>query len=226
MSLWVERAVSFTQSLRRLGADSVRAAVASPPLTASELDELRSTLNSQIPGSLAHFLCTESRSCNCEYYLTFQHEPKASAIAMVGAEMASLFAQTNVYGGASLCQSEHLADWNSESVLSVFDDIDRDCANLWRNTFLFKAISNADFLGLYIADDLNDPPVVYMDHEATIHRPIAPTLDHFLNEWEKLWYVGPEYWELENFIDPDTGYINADAGNLSTLHARFRGNDG
>jgi hypothetical protein len=223
MSRWVDRAIEFTQSLSRFGSESVRSAVASPPLTASQLGELQSTLTTKVPESLVHFLCTESASCNCEYNLTFRHAPKASLVALAGVEMAASIAQTNVKGGASLCQSERFAAWNSEEVHSVFDGIYCDCAHLWRNTFLFKEIGNGDSLGLYVADDTTDPPVVYLDHEAEIHPPIAPSLDHFLREWEKLWYVGPDDLDLKDFIDPATGYLNADVGDLSKLRARFGG---
>jgi hypothetical protein len=226
MSRWVERAIEFTQALRRFGPDAVRSAQARDPLTRRQLNELQATLGSRIPSSLVEFLCTESASCNCEYYLTFKHAPKESLVALIGAEMAAEFAQTHVYGGASLCQSECFADWHSESMLSVFDDIDQECAHLWRNSFLFKAIGNADFLGLYVADELHDPPVVYLDHEAEIHRLIAPSLTHFLREWEKMWYIDPTHWELEEFVDVSTGYICADAGDLNGLRARFDGADG
>jgi hypothetical protein len=222
MSRWVERAVEFTRSLTRFGADSVRSAEARDPFTPRQLQELQSTLTSTIPESLIEFLCTESASCNCEYYLTFKRAPTESAVALLGAEAAALFAETHVYGGASLCQSEFFAEWNSESVLGVFDDLDRECAELWRHAFIFKAIHNADFLGLYTGGGFVDPPVVYLNHEAEVHRPLAPSLAHFLGEWEKLHYIGPEIWELAPFINAETGYLDANAGNLDVLSARFR----
>ncbi len=223
MSHWIERAVEFTQSLSHRGTDAYCSTDAASPLTASQLCDLQSTLDSKIPDSLVDFLCTESSSCNCEYYLTFKHKPQASVIEAFGAENAVRISETNIYGGASLCQSEFFADWNSEGVLSWFDDIDEECAHLWRNTFIFKFIANGDWLGLFVEDDTTDPPVVYLDHESEIYRPIAPSLNHFLSEWEKLWYIGPEYWELQDFIDSDTGYINAKVGNLTELRSRFSG---
>ena len=222
MSEWVHRAIRFTQLLNRFGDETVRSASAADPLTVEELTALQSSLSSEIPSSLADFLLIESGSCNCEYNRTIQHTPTDRAIALLGFEKAYSIAQTNIYGGASLCQSECFGEWNSEAVISMFDDIDVECADLWRNSFIFKAIANGDSLGLYVAQETRDPPVVYLDHEGEIHRPIAPSLAHFLREWETLCYVGPEIWMLEEFIDQNTGYLDSRVGDLDQLTAFFK----
>ncbi|MBA4032277.1 MAG: hypothetical protein C0478_15510 [Planctomyces sp.] len=226
MSKWVDRALEFTQSLARYGPKGVVSASVSEPLTRSQLQELQATLPCPIPDPIADFLLNESASCNCRYNLTFHRPPKQSVVELLGTDMAGMISAKNVYGGASLCQSEHFAEWNSESVRGSLDgigDIDPRCSALWRGSFIFAALDSGDFLALDMRGEQSVPPVVYLDHEAEIHRPLAPTLGCFLREWETLGYIGPEHWVLEEFIDLETGYLNSQVGDVEKLQARLRG---
>ncbi|MDB5343025.1 MAG: hypothetical protein JWP89_1402 [Schlesneria sp.] len=221
MSEWVQRAIQFTQSLSRLGSEPIVSAEADEPLTKEQLAELQTSIEYKIPDSLAAFLLNESGSCRCKYSLTFRRRPTDGLVALVGEEMASQFSYSSFYGGANLCHSERLMGWNSEGVRSVFDDIDPECAELWRNSFVFMSMNCGDSLGLYTANDDIDPPVVYLSHEGTVRRPIAPTLTHFLREWETLCYIGPEHEIFETFIDSETGYLDAKVGDLAHLKTHF-----
>ncbi|HJT34345.1 MAG TPA: SMI1/KNR4 family protein [Pirellulales bacterium] len=97
-------------------------------------------------------------------------------------------------------------------------------ARLWDHSLPLVPVGDGDYIGLYVRDDLVDPPVVYLCHEGSGGSDIlAAKLDTFLESWENLCYVGIDF--VVNFCDPDTGWLAVDKypAELEALQTLLRG---
>ena len=68
-------------------------------------------------------------------------------------------------------------------------------------------MNNGDYLSLNITEEKDNPSVVYLSHDDESFI-IAESFTDFLTHWERLCYIGPESWMLENFRN-ENGYINS-----------------
>ena len=64
------------------------------------------------------------------------------------------------------------------------------------------------------------PPVVYLAHDDDSII-IAPDFDTFLETWERLCCIGPSIWLLEEFINPETGFLDANTTKAVELRKLF-----
>jgi hypothetical protein len=97
-------------------------------------------------------------------------------------------------------------------------------ARIWEHSLPLIHILNGDYVGLYVRDDLTDPPVVYMCHEACgVSDILAANLDDFLQGWEKLCYISMDF--LVNFRDSESGRLAVDSHpvQVEALQALLRG---
>ena len=131
MKTWSQIAVEFTQSLRRFGVETVGEAYAAPPLSESQIQSLEDALEIFIPDSLRDFLEMDSASCRCKYYMANAKRTETSLVPTSGTELQNQLALANMYGGAKICNSEHFATWNSDSLKSVFD-FDKELSEICR----------------------------------------------------------------------------------------------
>jgi len=82
----------------------------------------------------------------------------------------------------------------------MFGDEPDDVRERWVRSWAVIHAANGDMLALDVTEDANDPPVIYLNHEA--HEAIwtvSPSWDTFIHEWARLGCVGPEEWNLEPF---------------------------
>ena len=207
--LWIERAVSFTHNLAELAPyfDDVRSEVSvQSPLTESELIEIASKIDKQIPQELATFWLTGSRHCDCTYIC---EAAKSEIVPRIETIFGS---HQEIWGGASLIDaadlSQHLLncrDWAEETWVAEYP---RD-KSFWLNSVPFVEMNNGDYLGLDITEAKDNPHVVYLSHDNESFV-ISESFTDFLTHWERLCYFGPEVWMLENFRG-ENGYINSDS---------------
>ena len=207
--LWVERAVSFTRNLAELVPyiNGVKIEVSvQPPLTESELMEIASKTDRQIPQELANFWLTGSRHCDCSYIC----EDANSEIVPQIENIFSSFQE--LYGGASLINAADLAqhllncrDWAEETWVAKYPQ-DK---SFWLNSMPFAEMNNGDYLALDTTEAKDNPPVIYLSHDDESFV-IAESFTDLLTHWERLCYIGPEFWMLENFLG-ENGYINSDS---------------
>lgn len=221
MRNWVAQAVDFTLSLRRFGCGTVQSAEADDPMTHRDIAILQSQIQRPIPASINRFLTLGSASCRCKYVITIQREPNNYVKSNLPPEMALMLSQKHIAGGAFLCNSESLVEWNSPLMAKSMRDSDPLCAKLWSESFLFMEIGNGDFLALHSESGTDDPPVIYLSHEAEVYRPIAPDFKYFLHEWSKINYLEPLDWHEKGFLSHETGYLDSRVGDLSGLLATF-----
>ncbi len=205
--LWVERAVSFTDNLAQLAPyfDDLKSEVSvHPSLTESKLIEIASKTDKYIPSELAQFWLTGSRHCDCTYICG---EAKSEIIPQIETIFGS---NQEIYGGASFISaanlSQHLINcqgWAEETWVAEYPQ-DK---NFWFNSVPFAEINNGDYLSLDITEAKDNPSVVYLSHDDESFI-IAESFTDFLTHWERLCYIGPESWMLENFRN-ENGYINS-----------------
>jgi hypothetical protein len=207
--LWTERAVSFALNLTKLTAyfDDVKSEISvHPPLTESELIEIASKTDRQIPQELISFWLTGSRHCDCTYIC---ESAKPEIVPQIEAIFDSF---QEIYGGASFINaadlSQHLLncrDWAEETWIAEYPQ-DK---SFWLNSVPFIEMNNGDYLALDTTEAKDNPPVIYLSHDDESFV-IAESLTDFLTYWERLCYIGPESWMFESFRGKN-GYINSDS---------------
>ena len=211
---WVQRAKDFTVGLegRLAGEWEVESSVA-PPMDEPDLVGVENVLERKLPSSLRSFFQHGSRYCECRYVWT----PNGISQDQINA----LFPDNGwIYGGARLCDVQDLAELLEECqmVAEGFEEAPEQEA-LWLNALPFAWIRNGDKLGLDMRQK-EQPPVVYLAHDDD-SKVIAPDFDAFLEAWERLCYIGPEIWLLEEFINPETGFLDANTAKATELRRLF-----
>lgn len=131
-----------------------------------------------------------------------------------------------VWGGPELVPADEVVDLSHHFpswAESMRPQNPKD-ARLWDHSLPLVPVGDGDYVGLYVRDDLLDPPVVYLCHEGSGGSDIlAANLNAFLDSWEKLCYVGIDF--VVNFCDPDTGWLAVDKypAELEALQTLLRG---
>jgi hypothetical protein len=212
---WIERATFFTDNLAQLTPyfDNVSSEViVQSTLTESELTDIASKVDKRIPQELAQFWLTGSQHSNCSYLCG---DAKSEIVPQVETIFGSF---QEIYGGASFINAtdlpQHLLncrDWAQETWVAEYP---QDKA-FWLNSVPFVEMNNGDYLALDVTEGRDNPPVVYLSHDDESFI-IAESFTDFLTHWERLCYIGPEIWMLENFRSED-GYINSNSDNTEDL---------
>ncbi len=211
---WVHRAKNFTATLesRLVGEWEVESAVA-PPLDEPDLAGIESSLGRDLPLPLRRFFQFGSRCCECRYAWTPE--------GISQSQMNDIFPSSGyIYGGATLCDAQEVAELLKECQWAAegFEEAPEQEA-YWLNTLPFAWIRNGDKLGLDLRQK-EQPPVIYLAHDDDSVT-IAPDFDTFLETWERLCYIGPEIWLLEEFINPETGFLDANTTKAIELRKLF-----
>lgn len=201
---WVQRAEAFIKNVALFGnCDELRVEIAiEPPLNDSELQQLQANFKMPLPLELQRFWTTASRHCDCSYYVEND---------------AGIF-----YGDPSFLNAVELPketvscrNWAEGWADSCPEDPAQEA--LWLQSIPFISIGNGDYLGLFVPEAHDNPPVVYLSHD-DVSRIIAPSFTEFLNVWEQLCYIGPEIWILEEHLDSD-GMLDASTPRAEQLRS-------
>jgi len=183
----------------------------SPPNTFIELTKLEVDMGFKLPRELRNFLETGSSSCLIKFCWTTLPEKSPS------------FQTEPFSGGAHLCPSEKFLEfkrdaeaWASDSWITEYE-VDRE---YWSNSLPIVGMRNGDYLGIYLGEGTDDPPIVYLSHEDE-SSVVSPSFTAFLSTWEKLFYLAPDYQQFQQFIDPDSGYLVANSGAAAKLSGIF-----
>ncbi len=213
-ALWVQRAKDFTASLegRLPGEWQIEYSIA-PPLDEPDLVSVESSLGRSLPLPLRRFFELGSRCCECRYVW----EPEGSSQDQINFIFPS---NGYIYGGARLCDAKEMAELLEEcqGAAEGFEEAPEQEA-YWLNALPFAWLRNGDKLGLDMRQK-EKPTLVYLAHDDD-SMIIAPDFDTFLSIWERLCYIGPEHWLLEEFINPETGFLDADMPKAAELRRMF-----
>ncbi len=95
----------------------------------------------------------------------------------------------------------------------VFPDPEDPYDRIWHGKLSFQDVPNGDQLTLDLGGG-SDPSVVYLSHEGDVSLGMRLGRDFidFVDRWSLLGCVGPEDWQLENFVAP-TGGLDPDSEN-------------
>jgi hypothetical protein len=173
---------------------------------------------------LRRFWTEASGHCHCKYWWNtpevFHPQLKVAFSEWGG---------SHIWGGAEfesprniIKLAESFASWAE----SIREDSPKD-ARIWENSFPLIPFGNGDYAGLYVRDDADDPPVVYICHEECgSSGVIASTFDEFLNCWEQMGYIGLHFLcslinRRTDLIDPDAFPVEVEAIR-ALLHAEAR----
>ena len=117
---------------------------------------------------------------------------------------------STISGELDLCKASELVsyqacclDWSSAW------EPEHPDRKVWEGAVPFGAIPNGDYLAF--KPDLNacEPPVAYLSHDGGGYSCIiSESFDQFLEDWEKIHYVGADICGLAPFLDPKNGYLN------------------
>ncbi len=208
---WADRATHFLNEMEKLPGKLSLTVEVAPPLTISELAAIRSRWQRHLPGELIRFW-TEASS---HYFGYYNWTPRSNERR----QLKQVFPYNDfIYGDPQFLAASEVDPIPMDA--SVFGrdlmpneqaDAERSMA-LWSRSVIFFRILNGDCLGLD-ADapgcDPDDPPVVYLCHDTPSSGQISPSFTDFLTEWEKLSYIGPEWWLLDSWLDAGTKRISA-----------------
>ena len=216
---WVDRAIQFTERIQNLKPFFDEITIVStlqPPLTDSEIIEVKSKAEKYIPLELINFWTTGSANLNCHYYLS---NPKTERLSQIN-EIFGL--QSSIYGGASFLIANELPDklldlkeWAEETWIVEYPNEQK----FWLNSVPFFEMQNGDCLALDVAEEKDDPRVIYLSHddESSV---ISESFTNFLTNWERLYYIGPEGWLLDIFQN-ESGFICSDSDEAEKLRNIF-----
>ena len=79
--------------------------------------------------------------------------------------------------------------------------------DFWMESLPLMRLENGDYLAVGTGDGSRGE-IRYLSHDSA-GEVLADSLLEWLQEWERLGYVGPEIWMLEPFIDPQTARLDA-----------------
>lgn len=212
---WVEGARAFVRTRTKTipgFSGRVRTAKALPVAT---LAQMRKSLPLDLPNSVAEFLLSASSGLHFRYEWDVSGEPD-ERIENVGVN------GNKMLGGTTICSASAMPKWLKDcrawaEETWIADDSDEQA--LWLKCLPIASLQNGDFIA--VKTERNDPPVVYLSHD-NASRVISPSFMTFLKTWERLCYLGPEIWMLENFIDPKNGFLNADTVQAQALRRLFQ----
>ncbi|HZJ14129.1 MAG TPA: hypothetical protein VFD27_03720, partial [Chthoniobacteraceae bacterium] len=145
-----------------------------------------------------------SSRINCRYVW----RPPAEELPLLHA----VFEYNNyIYGGVEFKTAEEIFPGNSGA--DPNDDLMRKTVGdfghaLWCRAAVFLEVCNGDCLGLDIESNAADPPVAYLLHDGEESNYISRSFSEFLASWSELSFIGPEFWLLDYWADPETGMID------------------
>lgn len=200
---WFHRAEQFVLQLPPLHGSVTVEGKLLPPLSDSEFDQLAAASRLPIPQSLRDMWTTGSAHCGLSYLLYGIPDEQQQQVSLAGGHGIHLWGGPTFLAASETVQLTHdLPTW-AEAMRTVSP---RD-ARIWDNSIYLISVGNGNLIGLFVQEDLIDPPVVYRSHDEVGGSYIlANSLSEFLRVWEKLSYIGIDF--LKNFCDPDTELLD------------------
>jgi hypothetical protein len=173
-----------------------------PVLTVVEVAKLQEAVQIALPQCLLDFFVTGAGGCSFRYNWD-QSLRKSSAKEL------PTWVDERIHGGTELCIADNLGGWMRECRAWATDTWiaeEPEQQQLWMRSVPIAELENGDYLGLFTPEDGIEPQVVYLSHE-DISQVVAPSFRSFLSEWERICYLGPEIWVLDQFLDTRTGHL-------------------
>jgi hypothetical protein len=221
-SAWITQARQFCETFARLPVEEEEVTIESrvgPPASEADILVQEALLGHALPGALRNMYLTGSADFACTYNWRFP-PPE------VEEKLDQILGQEFVYGGPAFCPLHLLAQrkqwllelaeiWGAPGGEPGWSDSARQCVA----SLPLADIGNGDQLVFDMTVPSDDPAVLYLCHEEPIIWRIAPSFTAFLNEWEKIAYVGPEFaWMRSWFDHSPTGFLCAETTPTQPLY--------
>lgn len=192
---WLADSLAFLERMRSLAGDIRVEVQIAPPLRDEELAALQAMSRLPIPASLVRFWREASRHAQGKYwwYTPAEFQPQRE-VAFPQWSASHIWGGPEFSSAEEICElTQHFVSWSE----GFGEQYPRD-ARLWLHSFPLIPVGNGDYVGLYVRDTTDDPPVVYLCHDGCgASQVIAPNLDTFLERWAEVGYIGIDF--LWNF---------------------------
>jgi hypothetical protein len=216
MGKWIEQLVVFFDELKeKFGtADSGvylrEDNFIDDPMTEASVHRLH-RMYGTIPGALIDFYRTETE---CVSYVYCVSRPY-----FFGGPQISSFPRINFPDQAHLFSVREWGKFQEGS------PVESAMADLAYNSVAFLHVSNGDSLVLDVREG-DDPPVYYLKHDGEssdhVEPPISSSFSKFMVDWQKLCYIGPDYYSFEDFSLLNTlGQLDASLDNVYRLREKL-----
>lgn len=203
-SQWLADAITFLRRMQTLPGDIRIEGSVMPPHDAPEIALLQAKSRLPIPETLGRFWREGTRQSDLSYCWDTParfHNQLAAAFPR--------YSRSWVWGGASFLSAEESCGLTHDFVswADAFGECFPRDARLWRHSFPLIPDGGGDYIGLYVRDAPDNPPVVYLCHDGCgASCEIAPNLEVFLSRWAEIGYVGVDL--LLTFCDPTKRTLN------------------
>lgn len=203
---WLQRAVQFTERMRCV-AGEVRVEVrVAPPLSQDRMAEIARYSRLPIPRLLCEFWTKASGHADCTYHRKMPAElHEQLGIAFPHWRLGHFWGGPEFFDAVEVIELTH----TGLDFADLYRDTYPEDARYWKHALPLISDGAGDYVGLFISDDRDDPPVAYFCHEGCdASGIIARTFDEFLTLWERLGYISVNF--LHAFRDKQTGLLNPD----------------
>jgi hypothetical protein len=190
-SQWLSEAIAFVERMRGLPGDIGVEVKIAPPLADEEIADLQTTSRLPIPAALKRFWREASGHALGKYWWDTPAEfQQQREIAFPHWSSAHIWGGPEFSSAEEICElTHHFVSWSE----GMGEGYPRD-ARLWLHSFPLLPVGTGDYVGLYVRDDPDDPPVVYLCHDGGgASQIIAPNLDTFLEHWADIGYIAPDF---------------------------------
>ncbi|MFN9365943.1 MAG: SMI1/KNR4 family protein [Planctomycetota bacterium] len=185
MGQWVENLYEFYKSIwLKFGPEQIGSFDIKPPLSTSELAELKNQFGGDMPDSLVEFYKNEARYVEFYFSVAWVKGPP------YGGPPGGVFTFFD-----PLAQDPYANPYQTRNWQEIYNARSSRFGRRLDSTFVFCNIGNNDCIGIEINSSITEPPVVYIpcvpEEFDLILPPIAPNLNSFLHELEMLCYGDP-----------------------------------
>ena len=165
----------------------------------------------RLPKELKNLLRRQFGSATATYYYEAEGE--------VASQLREIAGDSTIGGGPVLLSPKQMEDCIPELfswAKRTWVRDDKKEANYWTTCLPFCPMGNGDYLGLSPKGK-----VIYLNHEDRSFV-LAESFGKFWATWERLYFIGPEWWFLESFSSAK-GRLNPRSANVRRFRATVQG---
>lgn len=166
------------------------------PATKEEVEEIESTLGFKLPIQIRDVFLHLSKSISFHYSIDNTQKTMPSQLKSIMGGILYL----------DLNEIPTINQYKNDLIDMCFTELDKELINDLRNTLAFSTVPNGDYIAIKLREKY--PSVIYISHELDEMNGcvLAHNFIDFMDKLSKLCFIGPEDFQLKNFItDLDKG---------------------
>ncbi len=221
---WTQRCKDVTQACKQLDV-GCRELIILPPASEREVEKVEAKLGRPIPASFRSVLTGYSSHLELRWFLKkspkprrfgnffptlYRREEKLREWIDPPEQFEGIFSG---YGYWNLNSLINLEKERQDCVEICFPNIDDPYDCVWHKKLAFLTVGNGDMLAIDLL--VQEGPVVYLSHEdGNLHGTVlGKDFADVIDRWSLIGFVGAEDWQLENFIHPETNWLDPNGEN-------------